>query len=114
MSFFDDVDPDELPYIEPIYDLFTPFHGPLTADDIARIERGINVLVANLFSSAGPERVEEELAAPLQDKIDGYIGIADHVAENDELNIEPALKQLLQQRLRELLQKVNDYYHKLN
>jgi len=105
---------NDLPDMEPLHDLFTPFHGPLTADDIARIERGMNVLVSQLFSSASDDELEEELAAPLAEKIDAYIGIADHAAADPDFDMPLEFRHLLQERLRELLQKVNEYDHKLN
>jgi hypothetical protein len=89
----------------------TPFQRPLTAEDIAEIEEGMNMLICDLFPPG--EKREDALQMDLPDKIDAYIGIAEH-AEND-----PHLKDVvagtgLREGMCELLKAVKEYYHKLN
>lgn len=91
-----------------IDDLFSQFHGPLTAQDIERIEAAFNSFICALFEDK--EDRGDHLASDLVDKIEGYISIADYAEKADHLDVGPELGE----RLRKLLDMVNEYYHRLN
>lgn len=95
----------------PSGDLLGPFHGPLTNDDIEFIEEGFNELVCHLFEDE--EERDEELAMDLPYKIEQYIGIADLVATDPDFKDIPGVNEMPAQ-MRELLKRVNEYFHRLN
>ena len=88
------------------------YNGPLSAEDVEEIEEKMNELVARLFAD-DLERLEAEIEAPLAEKIDGYISIAEYAATAPHLMDMPGIQELAPM-LRELLTEVNAYYNALN
>lgn len=88
------------------------FREPLTASDIEEIEEAMNVIVNDLFGS-DPQALEEELEAPLAEKIEGCIDIADYAATDPVLKDLPGVQQL-PTMLRDMLTAINVYYNQLN
>jgi len=100
-----------------VHHLLNPFRGPLTAEEIERIEQGVNVLFVHLFSHH-TEVLEEGLQLDLAHKIHGYIDLAEHVNQSRscdwDVNHNPNFAHDLVEQMRALLALVNAYYHKLN
>lgn len=102
-----------MPGPDSIGDLFSPFHGPITAEDIERIEKAVNGLVSALFRS-DPEQLEAELQQNLVHKLESLIALTDHIEKNPKhVQYEGFIPELGDQ-LRYLLNLVNAYYHNLN
>ncbi|MCC6458052.1 MAG: hypothetical protein IT328_24065 [Caldilineaceae bacterium] len=93
----------------PIRGLGVPFQHPLTAEDIAEIEEGINQLICALFPPS-KER-EEVLEMNLPDKIEQYISIANYAEKQPELK-DMVSGTGLKEDLSDLLNAVNEYYHR--
>lgn len=82
-----------------------PFEDPLSAEDIERLDQGINEIITRFFSE-GPGR-DTALAMNLPQKLEGYIMLLEHLEKDRASHYGPDHSHVL----RAIFERVKAYYN---